>query len=93
MWSYYAIPGASPFPNCQVFINREVLQTLPFGVSVEVSLARRGSLNHWLSAADSTSSPLPLPRGQGVRPEVPTLYSQGGLQGPPSPGELPKPCY
>lgn len=58
-------PGMSPFMNIHVFINQEAFQTPSFWVMMEALWPRHDWLNHWPLVADWTSSPFPLPGGQG----------------------------
>lgn len=53
--------------------NRKSLESHPFGVCTEASLHRRDGFNLWPLVTDPTSSLCPLPEGQEVGPEVPTL--------------------
>ena len=54
-----------PFsPHLYMLTNPEALWTKSFWVFIETSLHRHGWLYHWPLAADPTSSPSPIPRGQ-----------------------------
>ena len=54
-----------PFsPHLYMLTNPEALWTKSFWVFIETSLHRHGWFHHWPLAADPTSSPSPIPRGQ-----------------------------
>ena len=59
--------------NLNMFTNLEALRSLSFWVFMEASLHRHDWLSPWSLVSESTSSPSPLPRGQGVGQKVPTL--------------------
>ena len=79
-------PGIPFSPHLQVFTSSEALQTLSFGGFLETSFHRHHWLSHWPSVTDSTSSPSPLPEGEGVGPKGSAsnhVVSSSGNQLPP----------
>lgn len=78
---YYAT-----LPKPYLLTNQKALQVLSFGDFMEASLQRHEGLNHWPLATNSTSSPSPLPGGQGMGLKVqPSNYLVGFMTtSPPS---------
>lgn len=57
--------GTSLSLHLHVFTNLEALRTLSLWVFMEASLYRHDLFSHWPLVMYSTSSPFPLPRGEG----------------------------
>lgn len=68
MWeraqSFHSFSLVPLSPHLYMLTSPEALWTKSFWVFIETSLRRHGWLHHWPLAADPTSSPSPIPRGQ-----------------------------